>query len=145
MAVASDKFKLLRGNKNLTVQILIDMRDELNTSLDRAESYKNFRYLVMLGRALCREYSYRYGKKHKCEDVINQAAHIGSWVVPSCVKTAPPSHIHSVCLISIRVLTQSKHIVTTIKVRSPTYLIGLNVKLLKYFNNENSINKRREV
>jgi len=97
MAVASDKFKLLRGNKNLTVQILIDMRDELNTSLDRAESYKNFRYLVMLGRALCREYSYRYGKKHKCEDVINQAAHIGSWVVPSCVKTAPPS-AHPQCM-----------------------------------------------
>jgi len=57
-------------------------------------SYKNFRQLIEIGRALCKEYTYRYNKRHKCEDVINQCAHIGSWVVPSNVKrasaTAPP-------------------------------------------------------
>lgn len=33
-------------------------------------SSANFDWLVRHGLALCREYTYRYGKRHKCEDII---------------------------------------------------------------------------
>lgn len=32
----------------------------------------NFNWLVKHGLALCSEYTYRYGKRHKCQDVIEQ-------------------------------------------------------------------------
>jgi hypothetical protein len=34
------------------------------------ESQANYEYLCEIGLALCAEYTYRYGKKHKSEDVI---------------------------------------------------------------------------
>lgn len=34
------------------------------------ESIDNYRWLVDLGLELCREYSFRYGKTHKCEEII---------------------------------------------------------------------------
>jgi hypothetical protein len=34
------------------------------------ESIENYRWLVSLGLSLCNEYSYRYGKIHKCQEVI---------------------------------------------------------------------------
>lgn len=42
-----------------------------------AESLSNWLWLRELGLALCREYTYRYDKIHKCESVIN------SLVLPS--------------------------------------------------------------
>lgn len=36
------------------------------TSLD------NYKWLVELGKELCKEYTYRYGKIHKCQTVIEQ-------------------------------------------------------------------------
>ena len=35
------------------------------------ESEKNYSWLVDHGFALCKEYTYRYNKDHKCEDVID--------------------------------------------------------------------------
>lgn len=35
------------------------------------QSSSNFRWLCELGLALCMEYTYRYNKVHKCEEVIN--------------------------------------------------------------------------
>jgi len=34
------------------------------------ESLSNYLYLCQLGLELCREYTYRYGKRHKSQDVI---------------------------------------------------------------------------
>ena len=34
------------------------------------ESLSNYLYLCELGLALCEEYTYRYGKRHKSQDVI---------------------------------------------------------------------------
>lgn len=34
----------------------------------------NIQWLIEHGRALCKEYTYRYGKTHKCQSVIEQAA-----------------------------------------------------------------------
>ena len=34
------------------------------------ESVENFLWLKEHGLALCHEYTHRYGKKHKCEDII---------------------------------------------------------------------------
>ena len=35
-----------------------------------AESVENYVWLCILGIELCNEYAYRYGKKHKCEAII---------------------------------------------------------------------------
>lgn len=34
-------------------------------------STDNYKWLVSLGKELCKEYTYRYGKIHKCESYIN--------------------------------------------------------------------------
>lgn len=34
------------------------------------ESLTNYLYLCELGLELCKEYTFRYGKRHKCQDVI---------------------------------------------------------------------------
>jgi hypothetical protein len=36
------------------------------------ESKSNYEYLVNLGKALCKEYTYRYGKIHKCQSYIEE-------------------------------------------------------------------------
>lgn len=36
------------------------------------DSAPHFAWLCKFGTALCREYSFRYGRRHKCEDVIEQ-------------------------------------------------------------------------
>jgi hypothetical protein len=36
------------------------------------ESSSNYKYTVTLGLELCKEYSYRYGKTHKCESYIKE-------------------------------------------------------------------------
>jgi hypothetical protein len=49
----------------------------------------NFNYIVSYARALCEEYTYRYGKRHKCEGVLD-------WIennppsIPDGEKTEPP-------------------------------------------------------
>lgn len=43
------------------------------------ESLSNYLYLCELGLELCREYTYRYGKRHKSQDVIE-------WCVTNKVK-----------------------------------------------------------
>ena len=35
-------------------------------------SKSNYEYLVNLGKALCKEYTYRYGKIHKCQSYIEE-------------------------------------------------------------------------
>ena len=35
------------------------------------ESLTNYLYLCELGLELCKEYTYRYGRKHKCEDILD--------------------------------------------------------------------------
>lgn len=35
-----------------------------------AKSYDNFKWLKKLGIELCKEYSYRYGKTHKCQYIL---------------------------------------------------------------------------
>jgi hypothetical protein len=37
-----------------------------------AESYSNWEWLCRHGLALCSEYTYRYGKTHKCEEIISR-------------------------------------------------------------------------
>ena len=39
-------------------------------SLWAGKSYVNFEWLTSLGLALCNEYTYRYGKIHKCQSII---------------------------------------------------------------------------
>jgi hypothetical protein len=36
------------------------------------ESVGNYKYLVKLGKELCKEYTYRYGKIHKCQAYIKE-------------------------------------------------------------------------
>ena len=35
-----------------------------------AECYQNWKWLCRHGLALCNEYTYRYGKEHKCKEII---------------------------------------------------------------------------
>jgi hypothetical protein len=39
-------------------------------SIWAAETRANFDWLVKLGIALCEEYTFRYGKRHKCQSII---------------------------------------------------------------------------
>jgi len=41
------------------------------SSIWARRSIQNYRWLCQLGKALCREYTYRYKKIHKCEAVID--------------------------------------------------------------------------
>jgi len=41
------------------------------SSIWARHSIQNYRWLCLLGKALCHEYTYRYGKIHKCEAVID--------------------------------------------------------------------------
>jgi len=53
------------------------------------QSKKNYLYLCELGKELCKEYSYRYGKKHKTENVIDWCIqHIPN--IPDKEFTYPP-------------------------------------------------------
>lgn len=51
----------------------------------------NYRWLVKHGEALCHEYTHRYGKKHACENIIQQV-----WIAPLALaervrrQTMPP-------------------------------------------------------
>jgi hypothetical protein len=36
------------------------------------ESQGNYNYLINLGKELCKEYTYRYGKIHKCQSYIEE-------------------------------------------------------------------------
>lgn len=38
-------------------------------------SIDNYKWLCRLGQELCKEYTYRYNKKHKCEEYINELSY----------------------------------------------------------------------
>ena len=40
----------------------------------------NYHWLVQLGFALCKEYSHRYSKRHKCQDVIEKLKHAPDFI-----------------------------------------------------------------
>ena len=40
----------------------------------------NYHWLVQLGFALCNEYSFRYSKRHKCRDIIEQLKHAPDYI-----------------------------------------------------------------
>ena len=46
-------------------------------SLWASETSSNFEWLVALGMELCKEYSYRYGKVHKCQDILSYFSDLG--------------------------------------------------------------------
>ena len=51
-------------------------------------SIENYRWLCKLGKALCREYTHRYGKIHKCEQIIDWCT-INEPVLPKLGFTTP--------------------------------------------------------
>ena len=55
------------------------------------ESRENFNYLYDIGIALCREYTYRYGKKHKCEAVIRECKRLSRNIKFSTRIDTPPA------------------------------------------------------
>lgn len=44
------------------------------------QSKANYHWLVELGFALCKEYSLRYSKRHKCKDIIEQLKHAPDFI-----------------------------------------------------------------
>jgi len=46
------------------------------------ESYANYQWLCDMGIELCKEYTYRYGKVHKCQAVIE-----------NCIENTPDSNV----------------------------------------------------
>jgi hypothetical protein len=45
------------------------------SSIWTRESKENYKWLCELGKELCKEYTYRYGKVHKCQSYIEDLAH----------------------------------------------------------------------
>lgn len=58
-----------------------------------AENYSNYQWLVKHGLSLCEEYTARYGKIHKCEQVIKWAEKTR----PKNIKNGPLS-VHPICM-----------------------------------------------
>lgn len=52
------------------------------------QSLENFEWLVAHGLALCDEYTYRYGKRHKTQDVIENIIEPNEWSVEGLTKFA---------------------------------------------------------
>ena len=47
-----------------------------------SSSYDHFLWLCTHGDALCWEYRARYGRRHKCHDVIQHCRKVGRWLLP---------------------------------------------------------------
>ena len=67
--------QLLCGVHHLTPQVTPQVPYKLShrnhpCSIWARESLSNYLYLCELGLELCKEYTYRYGKRHKSQDVI---------------------------------------------------------------------------
>ena len=67
--------QLLCGVHHLTSQVTPQVPYKLShknhpCSIWTRESLSNYLYLCELGLELCKEYTYRYGKRHKSQDVI---------------------------------------------------------------------------
>ena len=45
-------------------------------------SYDHFMWLCNHGDALCWEYRARYGRRHKCHDIIQHCRKVGRWLMP---------------------------------------------------------------
>jgi len=52
------------------VKMILETAQLLCGSIWARESLTNYLYLCELGLELCNEYTYRYGKRHKSQDVI---------------------------------------------------------------------------
>ena len=51
---------------------------------------RNFHWLLMFGFALCKEYTFRYGRTHDCEKVLYEAGYECLHYVPHGEYTDPP-------------------------------------------------------
>jgi hypothetical protein len=54
-----------------------------------SESYINFAWLMNLGLELCKEYTYRYGKVHKCHSIIEHMRDSSSRKNLACCDITP--------------------------------------------------------
>jgi hypothetical protein len=67
--------QLLCGVHHMTPQVFSEVPYKLShknhpCAIWCRESLSNYLYLCDLGLELCKEYSYRYGKRHKSQDII---------------------------------------------------------------------------
>jgi hypothetical protein len=53
------------------------------------QSVQNYLWLCRLATELCKEYTFRYGKEHKCEMIIHQL-HVSTPTIPDVPFTEPP-------------------------------------------------------
>lgn len=60
---------LIKNNSNY-IQVYRQTHKNHPASLWAGESKDNFDWLLNLGLALCNEYTYRYGKIHKCQSIL---------------------------------------------------------------------------
>lgn len=74
------------------------------------ESYSNFFWLREHGIALCREYTYRYGKVHKCEEVIKsiRCNSFLPYIGTKFVQCMPPEYKHEDAVTAYRAYYHSK-------------------------------------
>jgi len=68
----------------------------------------NWLWLWNHGKALCKEYTYRYGKKHKCEDILDNIIQL-SYYIPIGVLTEFPN-----CAANKSLGISYKHLETTL-------------------------------
>ena len=55
------------------------------------ESLENYKWLVKLGIELCKEYTYRYGKVHKCEQYIKKMSKKKNFPLITKIEFTPPA------------------------------------------------------
>ena len=63
------------------------------------QSLSNYLYLCELGLELCKEYTYRYGKQHKCESMLDTLAFVPS-NIPDKPFTEPTPAMPDACKVS---------------------------------------------
>lgn len=71
----------------------------------------NYNWLIMHGLALCEEYTHRYGKKHKCQDIIASLANKGAELpvgVSKFVQCMPDQYKHKDPVVAYRRYYHSK-------------------------------------
>jgi hypothetical protein len=86
--------QLLCGVHHLTNQVNVEIPYKLShknhpCSIWTRESLSNYLYLCDLGLELCKEYTYRYGKRHKSQDVIEWCL-VNKPKIPDTGFTNPP-------------------------------------------------------
>lgn len=63
-----------------------------------AERPSNYFWLIQLGQELCKEYTFRYGKRHKSQDVIENCldAYLTKLEFPTLMKDIIPDDFHKI-------------------------------------------------